>query len=309
MKILLHLFLVLLPVTACSQNAPMNTRQDYTQPYTRSSLIADVVADRGYATMAFDHSFVGSSEGHPRAYEDPEVKGSDWRSAITFAQTLSNIDAECIAGIGICGSGVYLPCGVKDDPRMKAVVSIVPFTIMDIVVTASDEQLLQIPVALAANGCKAASSRVLKAVNEALDTTATVRSQDDQVDLKSYWRRGVPNDAYAQYFTGRSYVSPYGESITNVTFEPGCRNNWHIHHGAVQVLVCVYGHGWYQEWGKPAVELREGVVIEVPEGVKHWHGAAKGSWMQHLTYHKNLLEETSNKWLEPVSDEVYNKVR
>ena len=173
----------------------------------------------------------------------------------------------------------------------------------------TDEQLLQIPVALAANGCKAASSRVLKAVNEALDTTATVRSQDDQVDLKSYWRRGVPNDAYAQYFTGRSYVSPYGESITNVTFEPGCRNNWHIHHGAVQVLVCVYGHGWYQEWGKPAVELREGVVIEVPEGVKHWHGAAKGSWMQHLTYHKNLQEETSNEWLEPVSDEVYNKVR
>jgi hypothetical protein len=93
MKILLHLFLVLLPVTACSQNAPMNTRQDYTQPYTRSSLIADVVADRGYATMVFDHSFVGSSEGHPRAYEDPEVKGSDWRSAITFAQTLSDIDA------------------------------------------------------------------------------------------------------------------------------------------------------------------------------------------------------------------------
>ena len=173
----------------------------------------------------------------------------------------------------------------------------------------TDEQLLQIPVALAANGCKAASPRVLKAVNEALDTTATVRSQDDQVDLKSYWRRGVPNDAYAQYFTGRSYVSPYGESITNVTFEPGCRNNWHIHHGAVQVLVCVYGHGWYQEWGKPAVELREGVVIEVPEGVKHWHGAAKGSWMQHLTYHKNLQEETSNEWLEPVSDEVYNKVR
>jgi hypothetical protein len=143
MKILLHLFLVLLPVTACSQNAPMNTRQDYTQPYTRSSLIADVVADRGYATMVFDHSFVGSSEGHPRAYEDPEVKGSDWRSAITFAQTLSDIDAECIAGIGICGSGVYLPCGVKDDPRMKAVVSVVPSTIMDIVVTASDEQLLQ----------------------------------------------------------------------------------------------------------------------------------------------------------------------
>ena len=117
---------------------PMASVKELTQ-----SLYAQLLADRGYATMVFDHSFVGSSEGHPRAYEDPEVKGSDWRSAITFAQTLSDIDAECIAGIGICGSGVYLPCGVKDDPRMKAVVSIVPFTIMDIVVTASDEQLLQ----------------------------------------------------------------------------------------------------------------------------------------------------------------------
>ena len=117
---------------------PMASVKELTQ-----SLYAQLLADRGYATMVFDHSFVGSSEGHPRAYEDPEVKGSDWRSAITFAQTLSDIDADRIAGIGICGSGVYLPCGVKDDPRMKAVVSIVPFTIMDIVVTATDEQLLQ----------------------------------------------------------------------------------------------------------------------------------------------------------------------
>ena len=117
---------------------PMASVKELTQ-----SLYAQLLADRGYATMVFDHSFVGSSEGHPRAYEDPEVKGSDWRSAITFAQTLPDIDADRIAGIGICGSGVYLPCGVKDDARMKAVVSIVPFTIMDIVVTATDEQLLQ----------------------------------------------------------------------------------------------------------------------------------------------------------------------
>ena len=135
------------------------------------------------------------------------------------------------------------------------------------------------------------------------------RSEYDQVDLKSYWRRGNPNDAYAQYFTGRSYVSPYGESVVNVTFEPGCRNNWHVHHGAVQVLICVYGHGWYQEWGKPAVELKEGVVIEVSEGVKHWHGAAKNSWMQHLTYHKNLQPNPTNEWLEAVDDETYNKLK
>jgi AhpD family alkylhydroperoxidase len=173
----------------------------------------------------------------------------------------------------------------------------------------TDEQLQQIPVALAANGCKAAASRALKAVNALLGVEDNSRSEYDQVDLKSYWRRGNPNDAYAQYFTGRSYVSPYGESVVNVTFEPGCRNNWHVHHGAVQVLICVYGHGWYQEWGKPAVELKEGVVIEVPEGVKHWHGAAKGSWMQHLTYHKNLQTNPTNEWLEAVSEEEYGKVR
>ena len=173
----------------------------------------------------------------------------------------------------------------------------------------TDEQLQQIPVALAANGCKAAASRALKAVNAFLGVEDNSHSEYDQVDLKSYWRRGNPNDAYAQYFTGRSYVSPYGESVVNVTFEPGCRNNWHVHHGAVQVLICVYGHGWYQEWGKPAVELKEGVVIEVPEGVKHWHGAAKGSWLQHLTYHKNLQLNPTNEWLEAVSEEEYGKVR
>ncbi len=173
----------------------------------------------------------------------------------------------------------------------------------------TDEQLQQIPVALAANGCKAAASRALKAVNALLDVEDNSRSEHDQVDLKSYWRRGNPNDAYAQYFTGRSYVSPYGESVVNVTFEPGCRNNWHVHHGAVQVLICVYGHGWYQEWGKPAVELKEGVVIEVPEGVKHWHGAAQGSWLQHLTYHKNLQPNPTNEWLETVSEEEYNNLK
>ena len=174
----------------------------------------------------------------------------------------------------------------------------------------TNKQLQQIPVSLATNGCNKAASRALKAINEYMGVpNSNSISQYDQIDLKSYWRRGMPNDAYAQYFTGRSYVSPYGESVVNVTFEPGCRNNWHVHHGAVQVLICVYGHGWYQEWGKPAVELKEGVVIEVPEGVKHWHGAAKGSWMQHLTYHKNLQPNPTNEWLEAVSDEEYGKVK
>ena len=116
---------------------------------------------------------------------------------------------------------------------------------------------------------------------------------------------GASNDAYAMYFSGKSYLAPLEGGYCNVTFEPGCRNNWHIHHGAVQVLICVSGLGWYQEWDKPAVELKPGVIIEIPEGVKHWHGAQKDSWMQHLFIHKDVQEESSNEWCEPVSDEDY----
>ena len=123
--------------------------------------------------------------------------------------------------------------------------------------------------------------------------------------LRSAWPKGNPNTAYSQYFIGNSYLADVGGGIHNVTFEPGCRNNWHIHHKQVQVLVCVAGRGWYQEWGKEAVELKPGVVIAIPEGVKHWHGAAADSWMQHLTYHKDVQEGASNEWLEAVNDEQY----
>ena len=123
--------------------------------------------------------------------------------------------------------------------------------------------------------------------------------------IRSNWPKGEPNTAYAQYFIGNSYLADVGGGIHNVTFEPGCRNNWHIHHKQVQVLVCVSGRGWYQEWGKEAVELKPGVVIAIPEGVKHWHGATADSWMQHLTYHKDVQEGASNEWLEPVEDEHY----
>lgn len=124
--------------------------------------------------------------------------------------------------------------------------------------------------------------------------------------LSSVWPKGEPNTAFAQYFIGNSYLAVLDKTgLCNVTFEPGCRNNWHVHHGAVQVLICVAGRGWYQEWGKEPVELRPGVTIAVPEGVKHWHGAARDSWMQHLTYHANVQPGNSNEWLEPVTDEVY----
>ena len=126
--------------------------------------------------------------------------------------------------------------------------------------------------------------------------------------LSSKWPKGEPNP-YGTYFIGQSYLADVGGGVMNVTFEPRCRNNWHIHHKAVQVLICVAGRGWYQEWGKEAVEMTPGTVIAIPAETKHWHGAAKDSWFQHLTYHKDVQEGSSNEWLEPVTDEVYNKLK
>lgn len=124
---------------------------------------------------------------------------------------------------------------------------------------------------------------------------------------------GEPNTAYAEYFIGNSYLAPISTeqvSFSNVTFEPGCRNNWHIHRaskGGGQMLVCVAGRGWYQEEGKPAVEMLPGDVIHIPANVKHWHGAAADSWFAHLAF-EIPGENTSNEWLEPVTDEEYAEV-
>lgn len=128
----------------------------------------------------------------------------------------------------------------------------------------------------------------------------------------SVWPKGELNTAYAKYFIGNSYLAPMDAQNggpVNVTFEPRCRNNWHIHHNSVQVLICVAGRGWYQQWGKEAVEMTTGSVIVIPEGAKHWHGAAKDSWFQHLTYTTKVGENASNEWLEPVSDEEYDKLK
>lgn len=121
---------------------------------------------------------------------------------------------------------------------------------------------------------------------------------------------GAPNDGFARYFTGRSYLQPLSTSqvgVYNVTFEPGCRNNWHIHHassGGGQLLLCVAGRGWYQEWGQEARELHPGDVVNIPPEVKHWHGAARDSWFSHLTLEVPGAD-CSNEWLEPVSDQTY----
>ena len=124
---------------------------------------------------------------------------------------------------------------------------------------------------------------------------------------------GEPNTAYAKYFKGNSYLARISNEqvpIANVTFEPGCRNNWHIHHatkGGGQMLIGVAGRGWYQEEGKPAQEILPGMVIHIPAGVKHWHGAAADSWFAHLAFEVEG-EHTSNEWLEPVSDEAYESL-
>lgn len=123
---------------------------------------------------------------------------------------------------------------------------------------------------------------------------------------------GAPNDAFAKYFIGQSYLAPLSTEqvgVYNVTFELGCRNNWHTHHaknGGGQILVCVAGRGLYQEWGKPAQELRPGDVVNIPAGVKHWHGAAPDSWFSHLAL-EVPGEEASSEWLEPVDDGHYLK--
>lgn len=123
---------------------------------------------------------------------------------------------------------------------------------------------------------------------------------------------GQENTGYAKYFIGKSYLNPLTDPaktvfIANVTFEPCCRNNWHVHHaskGGGQLLICVDGEGWYQEAGKPAQSLKPGDVVTIPAEVKHWHGAKKGSWFSHLAV-EVPGENTSNEWLEPVTDEAY----
>ena len=140
-------------------------------------------------------------------------------------------------------------------------------------------------------------------------------AEEHQFETVNVFGKGQPNDAYARYFTGQSYLNPLtkpedGLFLANVTFEPGCRNNWHIHHaksGGGQILICTAGEGWYQEEGKEAVSLTPGTVIVIPPEVKHWHGAKADSWFSHIAV-EVPGEETSNEWLEPVDDKAYSKL-
>ncbi len=138
----------------------------------------------------------------------------------------------------------------------------------------------------------------------------------EQFDERNVFGTGEPNTAYARYFVGDSFLNPLtdpdcGLFAANVTFEPGCRNNWHIHRasrGGGQILICTAGEGWYQEEGKEAVPLKEGSVVTVPPNVKHWHGARRDSWFSHIAV-EVPGEGCSNEWCEPVSDEEYDRLR
>jgi quercetin dioxygenase-like cupin family protein len=130
-------------------------------------------------------------------------------------------------------------------------------------------------------------------------------------EFKQPFPLGEKNDAFAEYFTGQSYLAVLtkeGVFSANITFEPGCRNNWHIHHKGGQILLCTAGEGWYQEKGKPAQKLKAGDVVNIPAEVNHWHGATKDSWFAHIAI-SVPLEGASNEWLEPVSDEEYSKLK
>lgn len=144
-----------------------------------------------------------------------------------------------------------------------------------------------------------------------------MRTTDNvQFEKENIFGTGAPNTGFAQYFSGESFLNPLVDSekcmlgIFNVTFEPGCRNNWHIHHatkGGGQILICTAGEGWYQEEGKEAVSLVPGTVITIGANVKHWHGAKADSWFSHIAV-EVPGENTSNEWCEPVTDEEYEKL-
>ena len=138
----------------------------------------------------------------------------------------------------------------------------------------------------------------------------------EEFDKVNVFGQGELNVSFAKYFIGNSYLNPLTKkeesslSLTNVTFEPGCRNNWHIHHATKdggQILICTAGFGWYQEEGKDAISLEPGTVIVIPANVKHWPGAKKDSWFSHIAL-EVPGENTSNEWLEEVSDKEYNKL-
>lgn len=137
-------------------------------------------------------------------------------------------------------------------------------------------------------------------------------SNEKELKNNTIFQKGEPlPEKFSKYFIGQAYLNMLtttGVPIGNVTFEPGCRNNWHIHHKGGQILLVTEGRGWYQQWGKEPQELHLGDVVNIPAEVKHWHGAASDSWFAHLAV-EVPAEGSSNEWLEPVTDEEYGKLK
>ena len=155
---------------------------------------------------------------------------------------------------------------------------------------------------------------VFRLAKEIWNEEAPALTDKERYQSEIFFPIGEKNDAYSQYFVGQSYLAPVSMeqvSIFNVTFEPGCRNNWHIHHadkGGGQMLICVGGRGYYQAWGEEPVEMMPGTVINIPANVKHWHGAAPDSWFSHLAI-EVAGDNASAEWCEPVSDEQYFQLK
>lgn len=232
----------------------------------------------------FNYTFAPATDYYLKAHLFGDIFARD---NLTFAQR-ELVTVSALAALEGCGS--QLKSHVSGARNMGL----------------SDAEIRSIPAVLSARVGAVEAWRARKAIAEVYGEAFTEgRPVSDPM-----FPKGAPNAAYAKYFIGESYLAPLSTGkilVSNVTFEPRCRNNWHIHHGGIQVLICVGGTGWYQEWGKQARPLKPGDVVEIPEGVKHWHGATRDSWFQHVTF-TVAGEGASNEWLEPVTDEEYDKL-
>ena len=178
------------------------------------------------------------------------------------------------------------------------------------------EQEREIATVAALSSLKGVESQLNSHIQMAKNTGVTDEQIKEILLLTSYLKNnifgiGKTNDGFAQYFIGQSYLNPLNSEevgVLNVTFEPKCRNNWHIHHKVGQILLVTDGRGYYQEWGKPARELKAGDVVYIAPGIKHWHGAAKDSWFSHIAMSVND-KDASHEWLEEVTDKEYNKLK
>lgn len=186
-------------------------------------------------------------------------------------------------------------------------------------------QKYNLPVFMVTEGASVTNNNGCEAVKNARDNHIKWEEKNGFDPYEDWGNNSIPNitfslgeenKAYEKYFIGKSYLNPLTDPtktnvfLANVTFEPGCRNNYHIHHaskGGGQILICTAGYGWYKEEGKDAVSLKPGDVITIPANVKHWHGAKKDSWFSHIAV-EVPGEDTYNEWLEPVSNEEYDNL-